>query len=59
MPLFRFKCKSCGSDFEAFLRLSEVQAGARCSECGSSQVEKPLQHPPSPTSDTCSLNKKT
>jgi putative FmdB family regulatory protein len=33
MPLYSLDCPACGKGFEAFLRLSEVQAGAPCPHC--------------------------
>jgi putative FmdB family regulatory protein len=41
MPIYEFKCRKCGADFEELTTLTEVESGeVRCSECGSEQVER-------------------
>ena len=40
MPLFRYKCKECSSEFE--LLLARFDSPAECPECGSENLEKEL-----------------
>lgn len=37
MPLFDFRCRACGAEFEALVRPPQEPA---CSSCGSADVEK-------------------
>jgi putative FmdB family regulatory protein len=34
MPLYPFHCRSCGEDFERFLRPAEAALGVPCPSCG-------------------------
>jgi len=38
MPIFRYQCKKCGSNFEVLL--PRFDATAACPECGSTELEK-------------------
>ena len=40
MPIFEFRCKKCGTAFEALV--SNAETRAPCEKCGSKQVEKQL-----------------
>ena len=43
MPIYEFKCRQCGADFEELATMAQVEAGdVRCSECGSEQVERQI-----------------
>jgi putative FmdB family regulatory protein len=39
VPLFDFRCKSCGNEFETLVRSGETP---RCSACGATDLEKQL-----------------
>jgi putative FmdB family regulatory protein len=41
MPLFDFRCRSCGHQFEALVRPSDTSP-VRCTECGGEQLERLL-----------------
>ncbi|MFQ6097238.1 MAG: zinc ribbon domain-containing protein [Armatimonadota bacterium] len=40
MPLYEFRCKRCGADFEALCRGSDGMRGVKCPECGGRRVSK-------------------
>lgn len=40
MPIFEYRCKKCGTAFEALV--SNADAKATCEKCGSKQTEKQL-----------------
>ena len=43
MPMYEFKCRKCGADFEELATPAEVEAGeVVCSECGSKQVDRQM-----------------
>jgi len=39
MPIYEFKCKSCGTGFEQLTKISELDSVA-CPKCESGEVEK-------------------
>jgi putative FmdB family regulatory protein len=41
MPLFDFKCRACGREFEALVRPQD-QAAPKCPACGGAELEKQL-----------------
>jgi len=41
MPLYEYRCKSCGEEFEKMVRFSETQSPI-CPTCSSQQTEKKL-----------------
>ena len=41
MPLFDFRCRACGHEFEALVRTSDTDARA-CPACGSRDLEQLL-----------------
>jgi putative FmdB family regulatory protein len=41
MPIYEFRCTTCGERFEALLAAAE-RAEARCPRCGASRVERLL-----------------
>ncbi len=40
MPVYDYKCRKCGAEFEKFLRSLSSAAAVKCEKCGSSQVTK-------------------
>jgi len=40
MPLYRYKCESCGSEFTVFVRQRQDNDAVLCPECGSNQAER-------------------
>jgi putative FmdB family regulatory protein len=39
MPLFMFRCRACGKDFELFLRAAEARQPQQCPYCGAHETE--------------------
>ncbi len=42
MPLFEFKCKKCGNQFEELVFSSSGDEEIKCPKCGSVKVEKQM-----------------
>ncbi len=40
MPLYEYRCASCGSRFEVLQRVGQGGTGVLCPKCGRSEVEK-------------------
>ncbi|MGE5233223.1 MAG: FmdB family zinc ribbon protein [Acidobacteriota bacterium] len=40
MPLYEYRCESCGRRFEILQRMGEGPAGLACPHCGSEKVAK-------------------
>lgn len=40
MPIFEYKCESCGTKFEKLLRRSEDRGGLACPECGEAHLSQ-------------------
>ena len=40
MPLYEFRCGSCGKTFEKLVRSSDKSVGVQCPECASTEVTK-------------------
>ncbi len=40
MPVYDYKCRKCGTEFEKFLRSLTAASTVKCDKCGSSQVTK-------------------
>jgi putative FmdB family regulatory protein len=42
MPLYEFRCKECGTEFEKQLRFSEADQIPTCPNCNSTQTRKKI-----------------
>lgn len=42
MPLYEYKCRSCGHRFEVLQRMSEGAAAVECPRCGERAADKQL-----------------
>jgi putative FmdB family regulatory protein len=42
MPLYEYRCRECGEDFEQLVRLSEANTQQECPKCHSRHTEKQL-----------------
>lgn len=42
MPIYEFRCCSCGEQFEAYCSLSERFGGLKCPRCGQQRLERLL-----------------
>jgi putative FmdB family regulatory protein len=40
MPIYEYKCDSCGSKFEKLVRRSEENAGLKCPSCGDQHLSQ-------------------
>lgn len=40
MPLYEYRCRDCGNQFEILQRLGEGADGLSCSTCGASGLDK-------------------
>lgn len=40
MPVYDYKCRRCGAEFEKFLRSLAAASEVKCEKCGSARVEK-------------------
>jgi len=40
MPIFEFKCLTCGEEFEVLLKNKEEISQVRCKNCGSEKIER-------------------
>lgn len=40
MPLYEYRCSSCGSRFEVLRRMGQGSDGLACPQCGREEVEK-------------------
>ena len=49
MPIFEYKCRGCGNEFEALVRKSDVPA---CPSCNSADLERLLSMPALKTETT-------
>jgi len=42
MPIYEYKCESCGSDYEQIRKMAEADNGLECPSCQSSKVNRRL-----------------
>lgn len=42
MPIYEYRCKECGEEFEKFVRSMTAEEEVVCPSCGSPQVEKKI-----------------
>ena len=42
MPIYEYRCETCGEKFEVFVRSSSRQANPICPKCGSQKVKKAI-----------------
>jgi putative FmdB family regulatory protein len=40
MPLYEYRCRDCGNQFEILQRLGEGGAGLSCTRCGAAALDK-------------------
>ena len=59
MPMYTFRCPTCGHEFELFLRASEALRGAQCPACGEHALQQAADVPAAAPGPACDLSKKT
>jgi putative FmdB family regulatory protein len=42
MPIYSYRCKKCGSEFELLVGVTADSKEKKCSKCGSKDIEKTL-----------------
>jgi len=40
MPIYRFKCNSCGEEFEDFRNIGQTEEKGQCLGCQSNEIER-------------------
>jgi putative FmdB family regulatory protein len=40
MPLYEYRCRTCGKQFEMLRRMQDADAELQCPECWSKEVER-------------------
>jgi len=40
MPIYEYRCKSCGEEFEQFRSIQDGDSGVKCPKCGSADPER-------------------
>jgi len=40
MPIYEYRCRSCNTEFEEFIRSPRDEEGLTCPQCGSDEVKK-------------------
>lgn len=40
MPIYKFRCRDCGSEFELKCTVAEMEAGPLCESCGSRELQR-------------------
>jgi putative FmdB family regulatory protein len=40
MPIYEYRCKSCGKEFEDFFQAGEDEDVRKCPRCGKKEVER-------------------
>ncbi|MBM3812815.1 MAG: zinc ribbon domain-containing protein [Acidimicrobiia bacterium] len=39
MPIYEYRCRDCGSQYEQLRRMSEAERNLECPQCASSKVD--------------------
>jgi putative FmdB family regulatory protein len=52
MPIYDYRCKECGAEFEKIVRLSEADRTPLCPECSSPDTRKQITTFASPSSSS-------
>jgi putative FmdB family regulatory protein len=42
MPLYEYRCRTCGKGFELLRRMSEADRDVQCPDCRSEEIERLL-----------------
>ncbi len=42
MPIYEYRCDTCGRDFDLFVRSAAERSEPQCSHCGSTRVQKAI-----------------
>ena len=42
MPLYEYKCRTCGKSFELLRRMQDADGELKCPDCQSAEVERQL-----------------
>jgi len=42
MPIYEYKCETCGSDYEQMRKMSEADSDSECPSCHSAKVNRRL-----------------
>lgn len=42
MPIYEYKCDSCGNQYEQIRRMSEADSGLACPQCNSEAIRRQL-----------------
>jgi len=42
MPIYEYRCRRCGTEFERLLPMERAAEGGPCPQCGSEEVERRL-----------------
>jgi putative FmdB family regulatory protein len=59
MPMYTFRCPTCGNEFELFLRASEALRGVQCPACGQHTLQQAADGSAAAPGPACDLSKKT
>lgn len=42
MPIYVYKCKDCGNDFELLVGMTAKKEALKCTHCGSNNIDKQI-----------------
>jgi putative FmdB family regulatory protein len=42
MPMYEYRCQTCGKSFELLRRMQDADSGAKCPDCDSEECERLL-----------------
>ena len=45
MPIYEYRCKKCGSEFEQFRRIGDNDDDLKCPKCGRKKPERRMSAP--------------